>query len=768
VAEETFDIVYKTETSEARPGIEYLKGATIALGEFAFSSAEQIRKMGSAATTTSKNLTTLGQAIDGLSAKRAGLIDLVLPFEFLDTALKAVRQGLAGTASDLRDFADRGKDVGRVSYAMTGLADGALKAAGNVGGLSKALGGLAAEAPKIATAKTEMVGFQRSAYGAMKNVEETGTAVANVATQAAGLKGAGATFAALGTGAKGFRGEVDKTTPSVGSLGTSMLGLHARIAMFNALKDAVQDLGRAFTDARKTSDEWAKGNLSRRDDYRELANLQGKSEPDDEVVGGALRFRIATGLDDQAANDALRRFEGELPAAKDAGNITGNATSGVAGDFLRETARTGVRVGLSGGTSGLLAAKLAMTEPIPDAKTGAGKFSTIVDLLNRGSGDLTPLVNSLINTAGGNVGKGMAFKNLPELAAALEVSSANASPAMAGTRIRQAVTGLDRLRAGDDKPQLTDEQKKGMTAAQIEKKQGTGVKLGLKQDDFAGNIERLGSYLDTQKDPQAALISLGLKNQTERRSLLQLTQNRARLRTETDAANKGVDPKLNAEANDKFFAGDTAQMRVAKAKNDAAEFVRARENEKLQVARKAAESRLKSSKQLDTPASNWDETMGDNPVTRAGAVAAMKAAGKTVPLELYPLAMGGKPTRQLSVDKEAMRSLTDEGKRVGIDTDRFMRNQPDDAGFEDRFNGLATEVQKRGGNPYGGGGPGGQVSTDVLLQALIREVQRGNQIAEQGMKQAANPGFLPVIPRASIVGAAIGDTLGQWGMGFSE
>lgn len=762
--EEIFDIIYRTNVDAAKPGLDYLRNATIGLSGFAFDSGEQLAKLGSKARTAAAGLGALDKAIDRLISKKSALTEVSLPFEFLETALGAVKAELAAVTAGMKGFTEAGRSVGRVASSMGNLADVSVKTSTAVIGTANAVTELASVGTRMDGAKTSMVGFQRAAYGASKSVEEAGVAVTNLSAQSSGLKGAGAGFGGFAGQVRGFGTAVDQTTPKVGGLGASMLGLQARIIVFQGLKAAVMDLGKAITDARDKTNSWADSNLALRDQYRELANLQGKAEPDDTVVGGALRFRVATGLSNQAANDVLRRFEGELPAAQAAGNITGNATSGVAGDYLTQATRTGLRVGLSGSTTGLLAAKIAMSEKITSPEAGLGKFQTVVDLLNRGSGDLTPLTQSLVNTAGGTVGKGLQFADMRQLAAAMEVTSANATPAIAGTRVRQAVTGLDRLRMGDKKAQLTEEQMKTMTPAEIAAKEGTGLNLGLSQTDFSGNIQKLGAWLDKQpgNDKQTDLKRIGLKNQAERRALIQLVDNRARLKTETEAADKGVNPADAAALNTKFFAGDTAQLRIAQAKNDASEFVRGRDQEKLQVARKAAEARLRTGGQVDTPASNFGEAISDNPVARVDAALVGLMLGRAPNLDNLPVGLGGKPARQIKVDTEAFRQAREEGKRVGVDVDaKVRRDLPDAAPFEQQFDIAARAVQAKGGNPFGTGG--GQ--TDQLLQVLIREVQRGNAVAAGAAKVQAQPGFLPQRPpMLRGLPDLNGGLLGMWGL----
>ena len=234
--------------------------------------------------------------------------------------------------------------------------------------------------------------------------------------------------------------------------------------------------------------------------------------------------------------------------------------------------------------------------------------------------------------------------------------------------------GLNRLRLADDKAQLTDEQKRMMTPKQIAKLEGSGLHLGLVQGDFSGNVQPPGNLSGSPERPRRGVDRRGSQESDRASGVAPIRRCTQAPRDETNAANQGVNPADAVKANDAFMAGPTAQARVAAARNDAAEFVRGREQETLQIARKAAEARLKSALKLDTPDSNFEEAMGDNPATRAMLAATRRATGQRITADILPVGMGGKPTRQLRIDDEAMKGL--ENEAPGRDRPQTHYQQP--------------------------------------------------------------------------------------------
>ncbi|MFO0951532.1 MAG: hypothetical protein U0835_10340 [Isosphaeraceae bacterium] len=626
------------------------------------------------------------------------------------------RQKTAELRAEVAGLQGGDRTIGRLTNAAQGLFDASGRASANVAGLAGNLSRLGQSANDANVAREAVVGLQRSAYGASKNLEDAGKNLQALASKSSAL-------GPLNDQLRGVRAGVGSGVSRVKRFGAALDGLATRIAVFQSLKSAIEGVAEAIQSARQTASKGGKKNLQLRDRYRELANLQGRPEPDNAVVGGALRFRLATGLSDDQANDALRRFEGSLPAALKRGNITGSSTSGLAGDFFREAARTGVRVDLSGGSAGLLAAKLAQDRKIGSVDEGLSRFGAVVDTLNRGDGDLTPLIQSLVRGSGGLVGEGTPFRSLEEFAAAQSVASLNASPTVSSTRVRQAVTALNRF--GDEDTAATFK-KLGITSA----------------DDFSTRIEKLSPLLEKAPNKDLALTEAGFGNQAERRALLQFYGNRSLLRSETDAVRKGVDPAATRKLNDQFFASGDAQNRVAQAEVDAAEFAQFQGSEASEVLRKRAEANLRRRLDLDTKSSNITEAFVDNPVTRT--LGALRN-----PLQVYqsggdtlPLFLGGKSYRDMSIDAEANRISKEQAAKVGIDPIKFRPDLfgPGGGGSpEERADVLSRETRRSGGSPFGG-----SEGTDALLRQLIRETQSTNQLLEQGNKAAAQPAMLPL------------------------
>ena len=705
---EPYGIKYEVETADAKAKIAALGNGLIGLGAFADDSVSRLRKVGSALNGAGRGAAELDQSVGRLKAGAA-------TFSALENAAVGFRLNVAQATADVKQLAAAlgslnglSRPVGSMAAAAEVLARNAAGARTNVAGLGRELQGLGAQRAAVSGLASEVQAVQRKLYGAGKNAEDLGKHLAAVPAQAGGLKGVADAFA-------GVRGSVRGARGSARGLGRDLDSIVAKLAAVRGIQSVFSDVGSGLNDARELLKDRGKANLELRDNYRELANLQGKAGPDNAVVGGALRFRIATGFDDKQANDALRRFEGSLPSAVASGNITGNATSGVAGQFLSDAARTGVRVDLSGSTAGLLAAAIAKTQAVPDASTGLKAFGTAVDVLNRGDGDLTPLVKSLVNTAGGTVGKGLTFQTLPELAAAISTASLNASPAVAGTRVRQAIAGL----------------------GGFDKKQGDTLRsLGISPtDDLPTRVEKLAPLLENAPNRTQALADAGFRNRVERDAINQLYTNRATLRRETEAARKGVDPSKVRADNDRFFAGDLAQSRVAAAENDASKFVAGIPNEAAAVARSRAEANLRGRLEIDTPDALATGGLADNPITRFVASGAALISGRKPNAGEVPLFLGGKPFRDLQVDAEARRITADQARAAGVDPSRFAGGAEGGpkASTEEFTDAAAAAARAGGKNPFGTQG-----QTDALLRQLIRVVENQTGVI-QGKGQVPPP-----------------------------
>jgi hypothetical protein len=743
----------KLKTDTARKAVEALGSAIDALGkrQGVLTVSAQLDQFLVKANASKLVIADLAGALTQLGQRRVdfkGVGDEVLR---IGRNSEAARDGFSALAKSIDNLANSNRSLGAVENALYGLNRAGWAARDNVSQIGKAIAGLGSQRGALDEVKAGVEGVQRKAYGAAKNVEDLGKNLASLPGKAGSIAGVGSQLGSLRKTLSGASGSARR-------VGTSIGGWVARIGAISAVRAEVERLGEAFAEAREKIDKGGRSNLRLRDRYRELANLQGKAEPDNATIAGALRFRLATGATDQEANEALRRFEGGLPAALKRGNLSGSSTSGLAGDYLRETTRTGLRVAVKGGTSALLAAKLAQTQKIGSVDSGLSQVAAILDSLNRGDGDLDPLVAALVQGSGGLVGTGSAFGTLGEAAAAQSVASLNASPRVAMTRVRQASSGLQRLTV----PVLTKEQLGAMSDHEKEAwiaknfgeeqsaklttrkartnflaRQAAKPHLGITPGDFAKNIERLTPLLEGKEDADAELHKAGVFNQAERRALVQFWRNRDLLRSETDSVTKGVDPVRVRSLNAQFFQSDDAQARIAKAEQDASRFAAHTKNEPLVILREKAEARLRNRGDLDTFGAQAEEAAMDGFLTRAFASAAYLATGRRPPPDVLPLSMGGKPSRAMKIDKEAARLATEQAAAVGFDPRQRFPELYNGSYLdvpEDQLSAASAEIRRRGGSPYGGSS-----QSDAILRQLVRETQRTNELLQQGQKAAAPP-----------------------------
>ena len=724
---------------------------------------ESIKRLDTTATQSQAGLKNFGNVSESVKAIKTNADSADASVKKLDTTLER----MTGLATNLNKVADA---VLRISTTGRNADENLMKAAG----AAQALGN---KASSIDGLKSAVEGAQRKAYGLSKNLEEGSVNLDKLTKGGAQLGGLGSQLKASAASAAqlkksigGVGSSLTKSTNSSNKFGASIGGLVARIAVVNQLKEAFEAVGTAIKGARGTASEGGKNNLEMREQFRELANLQGKPEPDNRVVGGALRFRVATGLDNDQANDALRRFEGGLPAAIANGNITGSSTEGLAGAFFSEATRTGLRTGMKGGTSGLLAAKLAQGEKIDSVDTGLNKFGAIVDTLNRGDGDLDPLIQGLIKRSGGYVGQNLAFPNLGSFAAAQSVASLNASPSVAGTRVQQAARALNRfgdradpvgpapdapiprknakgvLQPVTEAQQLAYEKKlakhQEKLASWKPKAGDTLETLGIQAgQSFPDKIDALANALQGSKNPEADLTAMGFEHSQERASLLQFMGNRNLLRKETNAVNEGVDPKRIRADNARFMASDSTQLGIANAENDASKFAAFESQESVEVARVKAEASLRRQGKIDNAGASVEEAMMDNPIARFGATAMSLMTGQGAPTSKLPLFLGGKSAHQLKIDTEAERLGNKQARSMGVDPKRLIgaRFGTTDTAFEDRFPVLSEAARNRGESPYSGTG-----QSEMGIRELIRAGERTNDLLESIRNGQAKPDFLPV------------------------
>ena len=543
-----------------------------------------------------------------------------------------------------------------------------------------------------------IVGAQRAAYGLKMNLQEGNAALQTLVvsgSQLAPMAGQmGGLGVATGTAATESKG-----------LAAGVAGFVAKMAGFSVAVTAAHAFGDGMREAREHAEKSAETVLKLRDGLRELANLQGKGSVDNATLARTIQLRRASGMTDGEAKSFQEQFEGSLPLATDKGNITDKTAEAVA----RETARSATRVGLDAKTAGDLAGSIGAFGPITSARQGVGQIQQIIDQLNDGRGNLSPLVKELMKGGFSTVGKGNAFRSLSERAAGLRVTTGIVGNAgQASTALGAAIRGLTGFTKG---------QGKILTAYGVESGQDLPTMLE-KIAPLIENAEKRG------QNSSATLAAAGFGNKTDRDAIIGLVKNRAVLRSAVDSVreDEGSDAKAikagaRAEGlNKQFYAEDKgAQNRVAEANLTGAEMMRGFDQEDLTIARKNARADLVREKRLGTVGSNFDIKMRN----------------------LFQLSsLTGADAEQDRVDARVRQNAEREARRLGVPYQRANINfggEGDRAKRELELN--APAIRQALGNPLGDSAELGR-KLDRIAEAVER--QNAAKEAARGLPGAGN------------------------------
>ena len=602
----SYAIDYKADTEAARGQIESLRKAVSTLDAAVDSSADAMHQLDAEAKKSGGTLAAVANAlakmkgIDLSNINASGVVAANLAVVQLADNLVDVRHSAEGAIGGLEKLSEARAGLGGVAQSVGNLANNAARANVEVGQVAARIGAIGGQGrAALSGASDAMQGLQRKAYGAKMNVVELNSALARTAEAGAAIGPTTEAVGRLGIKAGEARGNLRAVAASARSLARGITAVAGGISAVDAIRGVARAGGDAINEARDSTKTGSERAAAMRDHYREVANLQGKDAPDDETVVKALRLRMASGMDDRSADAFLRKYYGSIEAGKQKGNIAED----VAADVQAIAATLGTRTGMSEGTAGDLAASLSNYGEVGSGKSAAGQLGSIVRQLNAGRGDLTPLTESLIRTAGSTVGKGLPFADLPELAAAIGVASNNASPAAAGTMIRQAQRALT-----------------GFGKRQGPALEQAGIKSG---DRFLEMIDKIAPLVeDAEKmglNPDAELQSAGFGNITDRTAIATMVRQRGLLRTRIGEVKgeAGVDGTYTEsgarviDSNRAFLSSDVAQDRVSRAAEDAAEYGRYAPGARVETERRFAEARLKAAGMLDTPRHNFLQSFGD-------------------------------------------------------------------------------------------------------------------------------------------------------------
>lgn len=590
-----YGIRYKVDGAEAsKQAIEGLKAGVLSLHAAANSgkgslsagikvSAADVAGLDKAATALGTIGATGGSV--GIVAEHLKSIYFVGP---------QIKTDLAAIATNLKAISAQQIGVANVAAALGNL--GNRSAAGRVEaeGLSGALRGVSDRKTGLADAGNAVQVVQRKLFGAKMNAVELGNALDAIPAKAAGLSSAATAVGEIGQHARAAKSALRGAAGGGRSLGRSLMGLSAGLNLLSEARRVAAAVGEAINSSREKAESEADRIIAMKDKLREVATLRGESSPGDATVEAMLRLRTSAGMSTDEADGFMRKFYGSIEAGKGKGNIT----DAVAEDIQPMAATLGIRTKMGAATAGDLAASLSNYGKIESAKQAEGQMGVIVDQLNKGRGDMQPLTEALLKTAGTTVGpKGSAFANLPQLSAAIGVASNSASPTASGTRIEQTMRGLS---YGHSEGQNATLKKYGITG----------------EDDFATRVRKIKPFIDEAeaagKNPMDMLKDAGFGNITDRRGIVYFARNQKLLQDrlgEVDAA-AGADGKFTAagdeteKKNAEYRNQSVARDRIGKATLDAELYRRYRGDADTQTKRKFAEAELNKNHKIDSAGTN--------------------------------------------------------------------------------------------------------------------------------------------------------------------
>ena len=619
-----------------------------------------------------------GKELAGLKGQVAGL-------NAVDMAMKRMTGSTRGLGVEVTGLTG---DLSKAGQALRTYAGFQRLLKSNFEGINEEMFKLAAGQRTFQGFMKAIEGAQRKAYGLKMNLEEANLALNGLVVTGSQLSSVAGGIGGVGSATAGATSQTKGLTAGMGGFLAKMVGFSVAVTAAHAFGDGMRE-------AREQAEKSAETVLKLRDGLRELANLQGKGVVDNATLARTVEIRRASGMSDVEAATFQKQFRGSFPLAEKKGNIdlkTGNL-------IATEVARTATRVGLSAHTAGDLAGSIGSFGKINSHVQGVGQIQQIIDQLNDGRGDLTPLVKELMKGGFSTVGQGNAFHSISERAAGLRVTTGIVGNAgQASTAMGAAIRGLT-----------------GFSKAQGETLSAYGVKSG---QDLPTMLEKIAPLIENAEkrgaNASAALADAGFGNKTDRDAIIGLVKNRAVFRTAIDEVREedGSDAKAvkagkRAYAlNREFYSEDKgAQNRVAEANLTGATVLRGLETEDLTIARKNARADLVREKKLDTPLAN----------------ANIKVRNL---LAVSPIS--GADYEQDLVDARVRENAERSAKRVGVNYQRagFSFDAGTKTQEELRLNSAA--IRKEGGNPLGDSAELGK-----KLDRIAEAVEKQNEAKEQ-------------------------------------
>jgi len=548
---------------------------------------------------------------------------------------------------------------------------------------------------KAAATALKGVGAGNSAVTALTDrlkVLEAQLAAVTAAAAAAKVAGAGVGAGGPAGAGTGKGGEKPLLGPKTLMFGMAGVGMGMKAA--GAIKAAGGEQRTFFADAADEAKAF-------REDMRQIAVLDGKTEVNDEVIRRQLAFQKETGLNFGEAQDLRLEFGGAVApgkARKDANGVP-NITDATATDLEKQSAKFGLRYDLDMTTTGRMSGLLANYGKVPSAAHGVGIMAESAEQLNiYGVGPVKGMMAPMLGLAGSMMDEeGGRFRDFPSMSArfaATTVSTAGKA-AVAANQIRQTNRALRKF--GTDKPEGEFLRKAGVTA----------------RDTYEEALAKVAPLI-AGPDGDQVLIKAGFGNEREREGLVKQSKM-------TQVVEQQLkDPRMraaNVEAisrNDAFGSTLIGKERGAANEQFASRIENGMQGERLRAGREAAIGRMSDPKQPG----------GQR--LKAGAVQSVLDMGNAI----FAGATGRTATgEEIRVDSEAIRGVIEGGKKAKVPVDvraqfpdlaySMDKSHPLDSDKLQRQYGQAYEaVTAAGGDPFGGNAKGAGQAAKQAAAAL--------------------------------------------------
>lgn len=518
----------------------------------------------------------------------------------------------------------------------------------------------------------------------------------------------------VGANIQGLPKHIGGASSSVDTFIRSLAGIVAANRAFDLFLDATKDVEKRYNEMSTAAAKY-------RDTLREIAFIQEKNGPNNQVMADVLDLALRSGMTPAQGRGYAQSYENIGPTVR-ARNVFGKDGTPQAAkmekDVLAEAGRAAVRMGVEGTAAGEAVGIMASLGGFSSVEGAMDQFGNAMEGLSAGKiadptlgvRALNKAVAKLVDPAdaaaeGASGGRGGSYGEAGIYMGALTLGTGTAD--QASHRMVQISRLLNPV----------DPAKKQVLAAAGVPEEATDAR----------KLIAFSEFLKTQKDPLSWMAENGLGTEATREAVVAGSKTADVLKQRLDkAAQGGAGARLIA-ANEKFKRTDrTAALTSAQAQSEALDIAQGAKYEDFETAKQHALNRMKASG--NDPGLSWLGMAQDvfaTPLTYAGAGVSAR-------------------NLRLETDKEAgaIPILRQQAKKLGIDLDEEF---PDIRSFTygtraEAFGKATKRIREAGGDPFGDATINTPL-TNAKLDELRKSDDPGNgvnvKVDDAGLKDAA-------------------------------